>query len=96
MTTEIEFRKQEIADYQKNIDNFTAIIATLPSELPAHLEQYRSRKDKHAAAAEISDLNDVALLSDVWFRDELEGRIRSEIVEMRKSQAILTILEAQQ
>lgn len=96
MTTEIEFRRQEVADYQKNIDNFTAIIATLPSELPLHLEAYRNRTDKHQAAAEISNLDDVALLSDVWFRAELEGRIRSEIVEMRKSQAILSILEAQQ
>jgi hypothetical protein len=95
MTTEIEFRRQEVADYQKNIDNFTAIIATLPSELPSHLEAYRNRTDKHQAAAEISNLEDVALLSDVWFRAELEGRIRSEIVEMRKSQAILSILEAQ-
>jgi hypothetical protein len=35
-------------------------------------------------------------LADVWFYDELKGRVRSETVEMRKAQAILAILEANQ
>lgn len=92
----LEIRRQEVTMYQNNIDTFNAVIRNLPSELPEHLVAYRARKDKHDAAAEIQNLDDVALVSDVWFYDELQGRIRSEIVEMRKAQAILQTLEANQ
>lgn len=92
----LEMRRQEVASYQNNIDTFNAVLKNLPSELPAHLAAYRNRKDKHDAASEIENLDDVALLSDVWFYDELQGRIRSEMVEMRKAQAILTTLESSQ
>jgi hypothetical protein len=96
MTNEelIQLRRDELSAYQNNIDNFNAIIATLPSSLPSRLESYRSRTDKHEAAAEIQDLDDVKLVSDVWFHDELQARIRSEIVEMRKVEAILAVLES--
>lgn len=92
----IESRRMEVAQYQANIDTFNALLQTLPSELPPHLEQYRTRTDRHAAAAEIEDLDDVTLLSDVWFHDECKARVRSETVEMRKAQAILSVLEANQ
>jgi hypothetical protein len=94
MTTEIEFRRKELQDYQNNIDNFNTIISTLPNSLPTRLESYRSRTDKHTAAAEIQDLDDVKLVADVWFHDELQARVRSEIVEMRKVEAILAVLES--
>jgi hypothetical protein len=94
-TAALEARRAEVAQYQSNIDTFTAIIATLPSELPERLQGFRPRTDRHAAAAEIENLDDVALLSDVWFFDELKGRVRSETVEMRKAAAILAALEAQ-
>lgn len=96
MTNEeiIQARRDEVAAYQNNIDTFNAILETLPNTLPSRLEQYRSRADRHVAAAEIENLDDVQLLADVWFYDELQGRIRSEIVEMRKAQAILGVLES--
>jgi hypothetical protein len=94
-TAAIEARRAEVAQYQSNIETFTTIIATLPSELPERLQVFRARADRHAAASEIEDLDDVALLSDVWFYDELKGRVRSETVEMRKAAAILAALEAQ-
>lgn len=92
----LELRRLEVAQYQANINTFNTILSTLPSELPEHLVAYRARKDKHDAVAEIEDLDDVTLLADVWFYDELKGRVRSETVEMRKAQAILAILEANQ
>lgn len=96
MTNEeiIQARKDEVAAYQNNIDTFNAILETLPNTLPARLEEYRSRADRHNAAAEIENLDDVQLLADVWFYDELQARVRSEIVEMRKAQAILAVLES--
>jgi hypothetical protein len=48
------------------------------------------------AIAEIANLDDVAILSDVWHHAELSARIRTELLEQRKSQAILTYLEANQ
>lgn len=95
LSTAIASRRAEVNGYQHNIDTYTALIATLPSELPARLQAYRGRTDRHAAAAEIEDIADVELLSDVWFYDELKARVRSETVEKRKAQAILAALEAQ-
>jgi hypothetical protein len=94
-TAALEARRIEVAQYQQNINTFQTILATLPNELPEHLQAFRSRADRHAAAAEIENLDDVALVSDVWFYDELQGRVRSETVEMRKAAAILAVLEAQ-
>ena len=93
--TAIELRLDEVNQYQSNINMFTGIASSLPSELPEHLSAYRARVDKHAAAAEVSDLDDLSLLSDVWLHDEMQARIRSEMVEMRKSQAILSFLQSQ-
>ena len=94
-TAVLEARRAEVAQYQANIDTFQTILATLPNELPERLQGFRARADRHTAAAEIESLEDVALVSDVWFYDELQGRVRSETVEMRKAAAILAVLEAQ-
>jgi hypothetical protein len=94
-TAALEARRAEVAQYQQNISTFQTILATLPNELPERLQGFRARTDRHAAAGEIENLDDVALVSDVWFYDELQGRVRSETVEMRKAAAILAVLEAQ-
>jgi hypothetical protein len=94
--TALEMRRAEVAEYQNNIDVYTSILATLPSALPEHLEPYRNRTDKHVAIGEIENLDDVVLLSDVWHHMEVKTRIRTEMLEQRKSQAILTYLEANQ
>lgn len=94
--TPLESRRQEVAQYQNNIDTYTTILETLSTSLPPHLESYRNRSDKHPAIAEIEDLNDVAILSNVWFAEELRGRIRSEMLEQAKAKAILSVLELHQ
>lgn len=94
-TAALEARRAEVVQYQTNISTFQTILATLPNELPERLQAFRARTDRHAAATEIESLDDVALVSDVWFYDELQGRVRSETVEMRKSAAVLAVLEAQ-
>lgn len=70
--------------------------SALPSEWPDHLVQYKGRTDRHEAIAEIEDLDDVALVSDLWAHDQAVAAVRAETVEMRKAQAILTALQAQQ
>lgn len=68
----------------------------MPSEWPAHLEEFKNRTDRHAAVAEIEDLDDVALVADLWAHDDAKAAIRANIVERAKAQAILTAMQAQQ
>lgn len=92
----IASRQQEVADYDAAISMYQQITATLPSEWPAHLVQFKGRTDTHQAIAEIEDLNDVALVSQLWAHDSAQASIRSNMVERAKAQAILTALQAQQ
>lgn len=91
----IEMRRQEIAQYQRNIDLYTVMAASLPSEWPAHLAHLKGRKDQHDAIATVENLDDVALVSDLWAHDAAVAALRAETVEMRKSMAILSVLESQ-
>jgi hypothetical protein len=90
----LEARRLEVAQYEKNIQLYTNLAATLPTEYPAHLEKYRNATDRHSAVAEIVDLNDVQLIADLWYGDDCRRLVRSEIIEMRKAKAILAMLEA--
>lgn len=90
----IEIREKEVAQYQANIEMYSAILTGLPKEWPAHLLQYRDATDKHKTASEVSDLDDVSLLSQLWYADECYKAIRSETVEKTKAEAILAALQA--
>jgi hypothetical protein len=85
----IKARQDEIAQYQANIDTYTAVLKSLPTEWPERLLEYRGSKFKHEVIAKVESLDDVALLSDLWFADECHAAIRTETLEMRKAQAIL-------
>ena len=92
--TPLQARQAEVAQYETNIAMYTAIIATLPTEWPTRLLEYRNVTDKHLAIASVDDMEDVNLLSQVWYADQCYSAIRSETVEMNKSKAILTVLQA--
>jgi hypothetical protein len=90
--TPLQVRQAEVAQYSANIAMYESIIATLPTEWPEHLLQYRNSNDKHKTASEVSDLDDVALLSKLWYADDCHKAIRSETVEKTKAEAILAVL----
>lgn len=92
----ISLRQAEVLQYDATISMYDSIRAVLPSEWPDHLQGFKSRTDRHAAIAEIEDLSDVALVSDLWAHDDAKAAIRSNMVERAKSQAILTAMQAQQ
>ena len=92
--TPLQAREAEVAQYEVNIAMYTAILATLPTEWPAHLIEYRDAADRHAVAAKIHDMDDVNLLSKLWYADQCYAAIRSETVEMNKAKAILTVLQS--
>lgn len=92
--TPLQARQSEVAQYEANIAMYTAIIATLPTEWPTRLLDYRNSSDKHAAIASVHDMEDVELLSNLWYADQCYSAIRSETVEMSKAKAILNVLQA--
>lgn len=91
--TALEARIAEVAQYQKNIDIYTSMLADLPTTWPAHLEKYKGTINKHEVIGEVENLDDVTLLSDLWAADDCKKAIRTETLEMRKAQAILAALQ---
>lgn len=90
----LEARRAEVAGYEANIVLYQTILLSLPTEWPAHLEQYRGAANQHETIAGV-DIADVELLSKLWYADECHKAIRSETVELTKSKSILAVLEAQ-
>jgi hypothetical protein len=93
--TQIEARRIEVEQYAANIAMYEAIYSNLPHEWPDHLVKYRGASEQHKTVDKIESLDDVELLSKLWYADECHRAVRSETVEMTKAKAILTALEAQ-
>jgi len=95
--TPLEARRAEVAQYQANIAMYQSIVATLPSEYPVHLEKYKDTPvaNQQTVIKELSNLDDIALLSDLWMGDQCVNAIKTETLEMRKALSILKVLEAQ-
>jgi hypothetical protein len=92
--TPLQAREAEVAAYEANIAMYQTILAGLPTQWPERLLQYRDAADKHKAAGEVDDLDDVSLLSQLWYADQCYQAIRSETVEKTKAEAILATLQA--
>jgi|688.fasta_scaffold202597_1 hypothetical protein len=92
--TPLQARIDEVAQYEKNIALYKSMLNNLPTEWPSRLEQYKGVTDKHAVIGKIADLDDVELLSDLWAAEDCAKAIRTETLEKRKAEAILTVLKA--
>lgn len=90
----INAREAEVAQYDQNIVIYETILAALPTEWPARLEQYKGRKDHQQAVAEVDDLDDVELLAKLLYADQVKASIRAEKLERTKAAAILAALKA--
>jgi hypothetical protein len=87
----IEMREQEVYQYQTNINNYSAMLASCISDAwPQRLLPYRGM-GRDQLAQSISDDDDLDLASQLAFRDELKFRIRSEKMECNKSRMMLDI-----
>lgn len=91
----VELRQQEVAQYDANIVMYQTMLQGLPSEWPERLLQYKNVTERHKVIGEIENLDDVELVSDLWTHDDCVKAIRTETLEKRKSQAILSALQAQ-
>lgn len=85
-------RQAEVAAYEANIARYQAILTTLPTEWPERLLQHREAANQHDEIAKVQDLDDVELLSKLWYADQCKKFIRTETLEMIKAKAILATL----
>ena len=95
LTMAIQSREVEVAQYQQNVIMYQAILATLPTDWPDNLISHRGASSQHDAIAGIEDMADVELVSKLWYADDCKRLIRTETLEMTKSNAILQALKAQ-
>lgn len=89
----IEARRQEVAQYDANIVLYQTILTALPTDWPARLEAFKNRKDHQQAVTEC-DADDVELLSQLLYMEQVKKAIRAETLERTKASAILSALEA--
>lgn len=92
--TQLELRQQEVNQYTANIAMYQSILDTLPTEYPVHLQQYKGRTDLQIVVAEVENLDDVELLSQLIYAQQCKAAIRAEIAERAKATAILNVLKA--
>lgn len=86
-------RTHEVYGYSMNVTNYQQMLMTLPTEWPAHLEQYR-QMEPHAAAVACPNeyLEELALLQQ---GERVSALLSTEIVERAKAQNILDALLTQ-
>jgi len=92
----LDARRAEVAQYEANIALYKTILLSLPTEYPGHLIQYKNAANKHDVVASVENIQDVELLSKLWYADECIKFIRTETLEMTKAKSILSVLEATQ
>jgi hypothetical protein len=90
LTEVIKQREAEIANYQINIDNYTAMIGMLPKWTDT-LVAYRTADP----VGFINDwpFEDIQLLSDLQFKDKLERTLLTDRLEQRKATFVLKALQ---
>lgn len=91
--TALESRQIEVDQYSANIAMYTAILATLPTEWPARLLNFKGSKSKHEDIAQVEDLADVELLAQLWQADDCKASIRTETLERTRAASILAVLQ---
>lgn len=90
LTEAIKQREDEIAHYQINIDNYTAMIALLP-QWPERLLLHRTTEP--VSFIEQWPFDEIQLLSDLQFKDKLERTLLTERLEQRKATFVLQALQ---
>ena len=87
-------RIHEVGDYQNNINRFTSMVSELPSgDLPDNLKPFLDIPPEQIPDS--VDLADFIEVGKHRLRLELQNRIRSEHIQMMKSEAIRVAVEAE-
>jgi hypothetical protein len=89
--TPIEMRQMEINDYTINVENYTALLATLDGNWDADLSHLKDVEVQEAARqCPMDRLERLAVLQQF---DQVTNLLKTEIVERAKAKAILSILQ---
>jgi hypothetical protein len=90
-------REYEVFGYQLNIDNYTAMLAALPTDewdaLSPEIQKWRGAKTEDLP--ESLPVEVVSLVSDLQYRDRLRALLRTEAVEQNKAQRVHDALLSQ-
>ena len=87
-------REMEVYNYQVNIDNYTIMLAVLPTdEWPINLVEYQNT-DITNIPQSVSD-SDIQTISDYQYRDRLRSLLRTERIEQGKASRVLDALKLQ-
>lgn len=87
-------REHEVYSYQMNIKNYTLMLTDLPQgDWPTELVKYKSIEPSKIPAD--VDLATVMTINDYQYRDRLRILLRTENVEMNKTQRVLTAIDKQ-
>ena len=87
-------REAEIFSYQVNIDNYVAMIATLPSEWPEELIEHKG-SDIRTVIPSMEDEEKMILTADLIFHDSLIITLMTERLEQRKAMLIRDVMAEQ-
>lgn len=91
MIAHIYMRELEIYQYQNNIDNYTRMLASLPSSWPEELMQYKNAPDDLSTVP----LNLIETVSNIRLAERLSTLIRTEMIEQGKCKHIYNSLVSQ-
>jgi len=89
-------RENEVFSYQLNIDNYTAILASmsdLSNEWPPAILSYKNIVPTNAALVVPDDKID--LVSQYMYRDRIQHLLKTEKIEQAKSIKVLEALKSQ-
>jgi hypothetical protein len=87
-------RIHEVGEYQNNINRFTSMVGELPSgDLPDNLKPFLDLPPEQVPAS--VDLADFIKVGKHRLRREMQDRIRSEHIQMMKSEAIRAAIDAE-
>lgn len=87
-------REREEYDYQVNIDNYTAILAGLPTgDVPTEIGPYMHLKVEDLPLS--MDDATVQLIADYQFRNRVQLLLRTERIEQSKTRRVKDVIKAQ-
>ncbi len=93
MVRNIIAREYEVDSYQINIDNYSAMLLTLPTVWPPELLQYKGLTTQNIA--EQVPVSDIQMVTDLIFQEKVAISLKTEMIEQIKASHIHKALISQ-
>jgi len=89
--TPMEIRQAEVDSYSTNVNNYTALLATLDGDWDTDLAHLKGVESQEAARQ--CPMNRLERLAVLQQFDQVTNLLKTEIVERAKAAAILAVLK---